>query len=81
VLAGLVDATVMVGTAGRATRRNLHGAVEVLRHVSAPLVGAVLNGTVEDGGYGYGYSESTSPAPFRRWRPEATRGERTKARL
>jgi non-specific protein-tyrosine kinase len=54
VLAGLVDATIVVATVGRATRRALHRAVETLRRVSAPLMGVVLNSAGGEPGYGHG---------------------------
>ena len=69
ILAGLVDATVVVATSGRATRRGVHRAVESLRLVGAPIVGAVLNAVRADGGagygdgYGYGYSYSAAQKP------------------
>jgi non-specific protein-tyrosine kinase len=55
VLAGQVDATVLVATVGDTTRREVARAVEVLRQVGAPLVGTVLNGVPTEGGYGYSY--------------------------
>jgi len=54
VLAPRMDAILMVATAGVTTRRELRRAVELLRQVDAPLVGTVLNGIAEEGGYGYG---------------------------
>ena len=59
VLSRMVDATIVVGTAGRTTRKEYHRAVELLRQVDAPLIGSVLNGVDQDDlygvGYGYGY--------------------------
>jgi capsular exopolysaccharide synthesis family protein len=72
VLAGRVDATLLVATAGDTTRREVARAVELLRQVGAPLVGAVLNGVPAEGGYGYAYGyaygyrygqEHPGPAP------------------
>ncbi len=57
VLAGRVDATVLVATAGTTSRKAVQQACETLRQVQAPLVGAVLNGVgAGDGRYGYAYS-------------------------
>jgi capsular exopolysaccharide synthesis family protein len=63
VLSRMADATILVGTAGRTTRREYHRSIEVLRQVEAPLVGTVLNGIEPEGlyGYGYGYSELKVP--------------------
>jgi len=55
VLAGRVDATLLVATAGETTRRELHRAHEVLRQVDAHLIGTVLNGVEGDAAYGYSY--------------------------
>jgi len=58
-LSAHVDATLLVVTAGKSTKREVHRAVELLRQADAPLVGTVFN-RVEDtdehyGGYGYRY--------------------------
>jgi capsular exopolysaccharide synthesis family protein len=55
VLSRMVDATILVGTASRTTRKEYRRAVELLQQVDAPLVGTVLNGVEEEGLYGYGY--------------------------
>jgi len=55
VLSGRVDATLMVAVAGATTRKEAARAVELLRQVDAPLVGAVLNGVDTEGSYGYAY--------------------------
>jgi capsular exopolysaccharide synthesis family protein len=55
ILSQRVDATVMVGSAGTTTRKAAARAAEMLHQVSAPLVGAVLNGVTEESGYG-GYA-------------------------
>jgi capsular exopolysaccharide synthesis family protein len=52
VLSQRVDSTVLVSAAGTTTRKAVHRAAEMLHQVSAPLVGAVLNGVSEDSGYG-----------------------------
>ncbi|MGI9120561.1 MAG: polysaccharide biosynthesis tyrosine autokinase [Acidimicrobiales bacterium] len=62
VLAGMVDATILVGTANRTSRREIHRSVELLNQVNAPLVGTVLNGADPESTYGarsgYGYRSS-----------------------
>jgi polysaccharide biosynthesis transport protein len=62
VVAGWVDATLLVVSAGKTTRKGLGRTVELLRQVDAPLLGTVLNGAGSHafhqygyGGYGYGY--------------------------
>jgi capsular exopolysaccharide synthesis family protein len=74
ILAGLSDATLLVITAGSTTKRQTHRAVELLRQVDAPLIGAVLNGVSNAEGYGYGYGYSSAYAYGRtsdgpRWWP------------
>ena len=54
-LSGRVDATLLVAVAGATTRKEAARAVELLRQVDAPLVGAVLNGVDTEGTYGYAY--------------------------
>ena len=56
VLAGQVDATLVVVSAGATTRRDLGRAIELLQQIEAPVVGLVLNGVSDQGGYGYGYN-------------------------
>src|SRR3954447_4118297 len=75
IIAGIVDATIMVVTANSTTKRESQRALELLEQVSAPLIGAVLNGVDGSGsgyGRGYGYSYGHDPAPrrsrWRRWR-------------
>jgi succinoglycan biosynthesis transport protein ExoP len=55
VLSRMVDATILVGTAGRTTRKEYQRAVELLNQVDAPLIGSVLNGVEEEDLYGFGY--------------------------
>lgn len=56
VLAGLVDATLLIASAELTTRKSAHRAYELLHQLGAPVVGSVLNGARADGGgYGYGY--------------------------
>lgn len=75
VLAGRVDATILVTASKRVTRRSIARAVDALRLVDAPLLGAVLNGTSAAPGYGYRSGYSYEP------RSEPTRDEAEKARL
>jgi capsular exopolysaccharide synthesis family protein len=55
ILSTRADATLLVATAGKTTRRAVSRAVELLRQVEAPLVGSVLNRVKDQPGYGYGY--------------------------
>ncbi|HSH62156.1 MAG TPA: polysaccharide biosynthesis tyrosine autokinase [Acidimicrobiales bacterium] len=55
VLANRVDGTLLVASAGKTTRRELHRAQEVLRQVDALLIGTLLNGVSGDAAYGYSY--------------------------
>lgn len=74
VLSGHVDATLLVAIAGTTTRKEASRAVELLRQVEAPLVGAVLNGVDKEGSDRYGYEY------YRREEPEVRRGPRTRLR-
>jgi capsular exopolysaccharide synthesis family protein len=80
VLAREVDATIVVASAQQTTRRRLRRAIESLRQVDAPLVGAILNnvGRSDDYGYDasyYGYVDERSHAAGR----NGSRDGRTKA--
>jgi succinoglycan biosynthesis transport protein ExoP len=55
VISQHVDATLLVSAAGVTTRKAAARAVEMLERVNAPVVGAVLNGVSDEGGYG-GYA-------------------------
>jgi capsular exopolysaccharide synthesis family protein len=55
VLAGRVDATLLVASAKSTTRKQLQRSAELLGQADAPLVGMVLNGVPTDGAYGYEY--------------------------
>jgi polysaccharide biosynthesis transport protein len=57
VLSQRVDATVLVVSARTTTRKAAHRSAEMLQQVDAPLIGAVLNGVDQEGGYG-GYASS-----------------------
>jgi capsular exopolysaccharide synthesis family protein len=56
VLAGMVDATLLIATARVTSKRQVHRALELLRQVDAPLIGSILNG-LEHGSAGYGYGD------------------------
>jgi len=56
VMSRKVDAVLVVCMAAVTTTKDASRAVELLEQVDAPLVGAILNGVTEEGGYGYGYS-------------------------
>lgn len=53
VVAGLVDAVLLVADSGGTTKRTLSRATELLRQVDAPIAGAVLNGIRRGSEYGY----------------------------
>jgi non-specific protein-tyrosine kinase len=65
IVSGLVDATIVVATTNRTSRKDLHRTVELLDQVQADVVGTVLNGVDPSrtyglaygygSGYGYGY--------------------------
>jgi polysaccharide biosynthesis transport protein len=68
VLARMADATLLVTSANRTSKRALDRAVEVLQQVSAPLFGTVMSslapGSTYSGGYGgnaYRYDEPVGP--------------------
>jgi len=69
VLSGRVDATLLVAVAGATTRKEAARAVELLRQVDAPLVGAVLNGVDTEGSYGYAYQSYRYQRPVGRREP------------
>lgn len=62
ILAGLSDATVVVATANRTGRRDLHRTVEELAAVRAHVVGGVLNGVSSGSAYYYSYGYTSEPA-------------------
>jgi Mrp family chromosome partitioning ATPase len=55
VISGMVDAVLVVASAGASTKRGLRRATELLRQVDAPLIGAILNGVGSKLEYGYAY--------------------------
>jgi non-specific protein-tyrosine kinase len=54
-LAPRVDATILLVAAGQTTGKDLAHSLEVLGQVSAPVVGAVINASTPQHGYGYRY--------------------------
>ncbi|MBK9181073.1 MAG: polysaccharide biosynthesis tyrosine autokinase [Acidimicrobiales bacterium] len=91
VLSASVDATLLVVTAGRTTKKQAHRAVELLRQVDAPLIGSVLNGVTSQLGdaygygygygyrYGYGYGSAYGPAEGKKRRRRGRRSAETAA--
>jgi len=78
VLATRVDGVLLVVMAGTTTRRPLQRAVELLRQMKVPVVGAVLTRAGGDGGYGYGYGYyEPEVEPGRRRLRRGTRSEPT----
>ena len=63
IIAGLVDVTFIVCAADRTSTRDVTRAVEQLRQVGAPLVGAILNGAGPESTYGGKYGYDTLEAP------------------
>ena len=57
VIAGLVDGVLLVGNSGSTTKRGVRRAVELLRQVDAPLIGAILNGVRSKSEYAYVYGD------------------------
>lgn len=72
VIAGLVDATLLVACANLSSRRAVHRACELLRQVDAPLVGLILNNAESEtsrygyGGYRYEYTNGRAAGQSRR---------------
>jgi len=62
VVSDLMDAVIMVVTAGSTTKSEAHRAYELLQQVEAPVIGTVLNSRAGQSpyasGYGYGYASS-----------------------
>ncbi len=70
-LSARVDGTLLVASVGSTTTKQLGRAVEVLRQVGAPLVGAVLNNAPAETGYGYAYGGYTADTGETRSRTQA----------
>lgn len=78
ILAGRMDGTLLVASAGSTTRTSLRRALDALQQVDAPLLGVILNGVTAEGGYGYsGYyyygRSSDKNGKSTREKPVATR--------
>jgi capsular exopolysaccharide synthesis family protein len=58
ILSGRVDATLLVVVAGSTSRREVARAMELLRQVDAPVVGAVINGAETEDLHGYTYESA-----------------------
>ena len=56
LLATWMDATLLVASAGRTTRRQLRDSVALLRRADAPLAGTVLNAASPESGYAVAYA-------------------------
>lgn len=54
IIAGISDATILVTSARKTTRKEVQRGLELLRQVEGPVVGVVLNGVVAEDTYGYG---------------------------
>ena len=68
VISGLVDAVLVVGSAGSSTKRGLRRTTELLRQVDAPMIGAILNGVRSQMEYGSDDRYYTQDEPTRRRR-------------
>ena len=79
ILAAYSDATLLVVSEGKTSRRSLARALELLRQVNAPLRGTVLNATKGAGGYGYGYAYGQPKPPSGGDRPRWRRRGRQPA--
>ncbi|MBW3573522.1 MAG: polysaccharide biosynthesis tyrosine autokinase [Actinobacteria bacterium] len=78
VVSKWVDATLLVTSAGRTTRRQVQRTVELLAQIDAPLVGTVLNQAPSGtSGYGYGYGSGSyyGPKPLLTPREQAESGQ------
>ncbi len=55
VLSRMADAVILVTSARKTSKRDVHRSVELLGQVEAPVIGAVLNDVSSEAAYGYGY--------------------------
>ncbi len=80
VVSDLMDAVIMVITAGATTKSETHRAFELLRQVEAPLIGTVMNTAAGQSPYtsryGYSYSSRTARPSIGAWTRRATREPR-----
>lgn len=82
VVSKWVDATLLVTSAGRTTRRQVQRTMELLTQIDAPLVGTVLNQAPSGtSGYGYGYGSGSyyGPKPLLTPREQAESGQKARA--
>ncbi|MEY2398572.1 MAG: tyrosine-protein kinase [Actinomycetota bacterium] len=83
VLSAHVDATLLVVTANKSTKREVHRAVELLRQVDATLVGTVLNevASADDhyGSYAYRYGTDHDEVDQTRARAQQSNGDAPKS--
>lgn len=68
LLSSRVDATLLVATAGRTTRKEFQRACERLAQVEAPVIGTVLNGVSDEESYGYTYRYAYAADPKKKGR-------------
>jgi capsular exopolysaccharide synthesis family protein len=84
VVSRMADAVLMVASVGSTTRRNLQGALELMRNVSAPVIGSVLNrakeSVREDYGYGYYAAQPVALDLAADGKPKTSRERRRKRR-
>ena len=70
VLSRMADAVLLLTSARKTSKRDVHRSVELLGQVEAPLIGAVLNDVSSEAAYGYGYQpygypDETAPLSWR----------------
>jgi len=76
IVSAMIDATILVASAGSTTRRSIRQALELLHQVDAPLVGTVLNNAepMSNTGYApYAAVSSNGHHPFSRRIPATKR--------
>jgi capsular exopolysaccharide synthesis family protein len=76
VVSRLADAVLLVASVGSTNRRDMHRALELMRNVSAPVIGTVLNRAKESLRDEYGYGSYTAHSV----RPEQGRKAKRKAK-
>jgi Mrp family chromosome partitioning ATPase len=87
-LATRVDGVLVVVNAGVAAAKQLRRSIELLGQVDAVVIGTVLNGVRDSGGYGaygytYGYGRTSAPgrAPSGNGHPDAPAAEPSAAKV
>ena len=63
VLSKKVDGTMLVARAGVTSTKQFAQALEMLRRVEGPFIGAILNGVTGEGAYGYSYTYQYGATP------------------